>query len=163
MKQIIKPLLIALTVMIFSSLASDAKTSKACRAKTFSIEDVYNACVHNHNMNACGLKLINYSKGKYGGTGFYDIKVYGINVKAIKKGRNIKCTATGSHAFYFQLHDNSTPTGLSLTHYYFGFNNKADCDKFCSLLRRDGLDIYTPSLSNGWYEIEINENDILCL
>lgn len=155
--------IIALTIMLTYSLYVDAKTKKsnASRFKTASIEAIYNACVHDYDKKSCGLRLTNNSSGKYGGTGFYEREVYGINVKAIKKGTNLKFTATGPHAFYFQNEHNDTPTGLSLTFYYFGFSNKADCDKFCNLLRSDDIEIITPSPRNGWYELELNENEIL--
>lgn len=159
-------ILLTIAVALMSGTASlDAKVkkSRSSASKTPSIEAIYNACVRNSNPKSCGLKHINSDNGKYGGTGEYDRDVYAINVKAIKKGTNLTYKATGPHAFYFQKEYNETPTGLSLTYYYFGFSNKNDCEKFCSLLRRDGIDVITPSPRNGWYELELNENEFFDL
>ena len=159
MKFLLKITLITTAILLCTaSLDAKIKRSRSSASKTPSIEAIYNACVHKYNPKSCGLKHINSDNGKYGGTGFYDRDVYAINVKAIKKGTNLTYKATGPHAFYFQKEYNETPTGLSLTFYYFGFSNKADCEKFCSLLRRDGIDVSAPGLTNGWYELEVNKN-----
>ena len=166
MKRIFKIALIAIALIFVLAPISNAKTkkSRSSTSKTPSIEAIYNACEHGNEkqMKAIGLRKLYDKSGEYGGDGYYEDEVYGINVKVTKHSKGLKFTSTGPHAFYHHFENNGTPTGLAFSFIHYGFKNKDDCDKFRKLLLRDRKDYqirdgenYDIFIENGWYTISI--------
>ncbi len=166
MKHIFKLSIVALVLICTVAQVSDARTrkTKSSTSKTPSIEAFYKAFEDPKAMQAIGLKRIYKNSGKYAGTGTYDHVAYGINVKVkkmtTKNSNGIRFpifTATNPHAFYHFEDEWDSPTGFHGCEHTFGFKDKADCNKFCRLLQKDGID-KTPSTENGWFVIELHEN-----
>ena len=148
MKQFFRLSIVTLALLLSTAPIADSKTKRsiAKNAKTPSIEAIYNVCFNdNIDKKSIGLKLVYKHSGKYLGTGEYDQIVYGVNVKVKKvkrtdRGSYPTFTAIGAHAFYHFVNEWESPTGFHGTNHTFGFKDKADCDKFCNLLQKDGIE-----------------------